>query len=288
MSQQSIKLSLSYYERKIVAEWLPDFAGHLELSSKNARTLSFTLPELQQLLHAAKNDLSNHRYMRQRAQHKIIASAMQAIEDSQGIGAIPTAERLYQFRIALKQSKPEIWRRIQIKNCTLDKLHEHIQIAMGWTNSHLHDFQINGQCYGDPELLDDDFESDVFVDSTVLKIDKIVPKSGKRFRFDYRYDFGDCWQHEILFEGCLKAEKGRRYPICVEGERACPPEDVGGTHGFARYLKATSDPTHRAHKEMLEWNGPFDPMNFDSERTTRRMQRGLPDWRKADSDEFVY
>ena len=226
--------------------------------------------------------------MRQRAQHKIIASAMQAIEDSQGIGAIPTAERLYQFRIALKQSKPEIWRRIQIKNCTLDKLHEHIQIAMGWTNSHLHDFQINGQCYGDPELLDDDFESDVFVDSTVLKIDKIVPKSGQRFRFDYRYDFGDCWQHEILFEGCLKAEKGRRYPICVEGERACPPEDVGGTHGFARYLKATSDPTHRAHKEMLEWNGPFDPMNFDSERTTRRMQRGLPDWRKADSDEFVY
>ena len=123
--------------------------------------------------------------MRRNAIRHIIEIATQAIEDSQGIGAIPAAERLYQFRISLKLSKPEIWRRIQVKRCTLDKLHEHIQTAMGWTNSHLHQFQINGERYGDPQLLDDGFEDDVFIDSTDLKIDQILPKSGKRFRFEY-------------------------------------------------------------------------------------------------------
>ena len=100
--------------------------------------------------------------MRRNAMRHIIEVATQAIEDSQGIGAIPVAERLYQFRILLKHSKPEVWRRIQVKRCTLDKLHEHIQTAMGWTNSHLHQFHINGERYGDPELLDDGFEDDVF------------------------------------------------------------------------------------------------------------------------------
>ena len=281
MSQQ-IKLSLSFYERKILAELRPEFGNRWDLENTAARTLTFKLDELQQLLPALKNEPGPHRAMRSNAVRHIIDVATQAIEDSQGIGATPVAERLYQFRISLKQSKPEIWRRIQVKRCTLDKLHEHIQTAMGWTNSHLHQFHINGERYGDPELLDDGFEDDVFVDSTDLKIDQILPKSGKRFRFEYEYDFGDRWRHEVLFEGCLKAAKGQRYPLCVEGDRACPPEDVGGIRGYTRYLKVLGNPTHKDHQDMLEWRGPFDPDSFDSEKTTKRMRRGLPDWRKMD------
>jgi hypothetical protein len=209
----------------------------------------------------------------------IVDTITKALEESTGIGSIPASERLYQFKITLLESQPPIWRRIQVKNCTLDKLHEHIQTAMGWTTSHRHQFEIDGERYGDPELLDDGFEDFECVDSTVAKISEIVPKDGKRFRFTYEYDFGDDWQHEVLFEGCLRAKKGQRYPICVEGERACPPEDVGGVWGYAEFLEAIADPKHEEHHRMLEWAGDFDAEKFDAGKATKAMRRGLPDWR---------
>ena len=121
-------------------------------------------------------------------------------------------ERVFQFKITLQGIAPPIWRRIQTKDCTLDKLHEHIQTAMGWTNSHLHQFEIDGELYGDPMLMEDNFEEMDYKDSTSTRLSKILPKDGKRFRFKYEYDFGDGWEHEILFEGLLPAEKGIRYP----------------------------------------------------------------------------
>jgi len=158
---------------------------------------------------------------------------------------------------------------------------------MGWTNSHLHQFEIKGKFYGDPELLSEGFEEAIpVIDSLRTKISEIVSKSGKRFQFKYEYDFGDGWEHEILFEGRLAAEKGVRYPICVEGERACPPEDVGGTYGYREFLKAVANPRHEQHEELTEWykeiaqgQGPFDPEEFDAGAATRAMRRGLPDWR---------
>lgn len=172
---------------------------------------------------------------------------------------------VYQFKITLKGIKPPIWRRIQTKDCTLDKLHEHIQTAMGWTNSHLHQFDIGGVRHGDPELLQGDWGDDEpLVNSRRTKISKIVPADGKRFRFSYEYDFGDGWEHEILFEGCLQAEKGTRYPLCLEGSRACPQEDVGGIYGYMEYLEALADPNHERHEEFMEWSGPFDSEVFDA------------------------
>ena len=196
---------------------------------------------------------------------------------------IPASERLYQFKITLKEIRPSIWRRIQVKDCTLDKLHEHIQTAMGWTNSHLHQFKIGGVLYGDPELLCEGFEDGPeVVNSLETKISDIVPQDGKRFKFEYEYDFGDGWEHEILFERCLRAEKRVRYPLCVEGERACPPEDVGGSGGYAEFLAALADPKHEEHESYLEWGGPFDPEKFDAQAATKRMRRGLPNWREMD------
>lgn len=118
------------------------------------------------------------------------------------------------------------------------------------------------------------------VDSQETKISTIVREDGQPFRFEYEYDFGDDWQHEILFEGCLRAEEGARYPLCVEGERACPPEDVGGTYGYREYLEGMADPEHEQHESLMAWRGPFDPDKFDAAAATRRMRRGLPDWRR--------
>ncbi len=165
----------------------------------------------------------------------------------------------------------------------LDKLHEHIQTAMGWTNSHLHQFKIGRVIYGDPELLYEGWQDETPpVNSLRIKISKIVPADGKRFRFEYEYDFGDGWEHEVLFEGCLQAEKGTRYPLCVEGERACPPEDVGGGSGYRKYLKTLSNPDHREWEETSDWRGPYRPEHFDAQAATKAMQKGLPNWREME------
>ena len=120
------------------------------------------------------------------------------------------------------------------------------------------------------------------VNSLRTKVSTIIPEDGKRFQFDYEYDFGDGWEHEILFEGCLQAEKGTRYPLCLEGQRACPPEDVGGSYGYQEYLEALANPKHERHKEFMEWSGRFNPEKFDAKVVTKRMQQGLPNWREME------
>ena len=193
------------------------------------------------------------------------------------------AGTVFQFKITLLGIEPPIWRRIQTKDCTLDKLHEHIQTAMGWTNSHLHQFKIGGVIHGDPQLLYEGWQDETPpVDSRRLKVSKIVPHDGKRLSFQYEYDFGDGWEHEVLFEGFLPARKSVKYPLCVEGERACPPEDVGGTGGYDEYLEALADPKHEEHDSYMEWRGPFDPDAFDAKAATKEMRKGLPNWREME------
>jgi hypothetical protein len=272
---------LTQAQRKVVADLFPDLTDRLKLAEKNPRTIPFTTKELESIrdkTNTARSHADNG-MIRNSLRH-VVDAITKALEESEGIGSIPASERLYQFKITLLESQPPIWRRIQVRNGTLDKLHLQIQTAMGWTNSHLHQFEIDGERHGDPELIDDGFEDFECVDSTIRKISEIVPKDGKRFQFTYEYDFGDCWKHDVLFEGCLKAEKGGRYPLCVEGERACPPEDVGGIGGYEEFLEALADPKHEQHDDFVEWAGEFDPEMFDVEKTTKAMRRGLPDWRQ--------
>jgi hypothetical protein len=152
---------------------------------------------------------------------------------------------------------------------------------MGWTNSHLHRFEIGDIDYGDPDLLCEGWQDESSpVNSLETQISAIIPDDGTQFRFEYEYDFGDGWEREILFEGYLQAEERGRYPVCVEGERACPPEDVGGPLGYDDYLEVMSDPEHEEHESHMEWLGPFDPEAFDAVYATKRMRRGLPDWRR--------
>ena len=277
---KSLNVQFTVAQRKVVADLLPHLAERLKLDEKNQRTITFTTQELESIRDKA-NVARRHADsgMKRNSLRHVVDAITKALEESEGIGSIPASERLYQFKITLLESQPPIWRRIQVRNCTLDRLHKHIQTAMGWTNSHLHQFEIDGERHGDPELIDDGFEDFECVDSTIRKISEIVPKDGKRFGFLYEYDFGDGWKHEVLFEGCLKAESGDRYPLCVEGECACPPEDVGGIGGYEEFLEALADPKHEQHDAFVEWAGEFDPEMFDAEKTTKLMRRGIPDWR---------
>lgn len=184
---------------------------------------------------------------------------------------------LYQFKITLLDVNPLIWRRIQVEDCTLDKFHEYIQTAMGWLNCHLHLFEVEGERYGDPEQMDDGFDGFKAKDSTKKLLSSVLPKSGKLFSFRYSYDFGDDWEHEVLFEGSLPVDPKKKYPLCVEGERACPPEDCGGPWGYVDFLAAIKDPKHEEHENMLEWiGGEFNPKTFSAKDATRAMRKGMP------------
>ena len=219
------------------------------------------------------------KYLVERLQEEIGGATKPNERKRKAPRAKTAAKHIFQFKITLLESQPPIWRRIQVEDCTLDKLHEHIQTAMGWTNSHLHQFEITDQRYGDPDLLEEDFEEFGYINSTHTKISQILPKDRTRFRFIYEYDFGDDWLHEVLFEGCPKPQPRKKYPLCLEGERACPPEDVGGIGGYAEFLEALADPQHEEHAAFLQWSGPFNPDEFDAQAATKAMKEGLPNWR---------
>jgi hypothetical protein len=187
---------------------------------------------------------------------------------------------VYQFKITLLGVKPPIWRRILVPECTLAELHAHIQCAMGWTNSHLHQFRIGDQYFSDPTLMEDAFDELECEDSTVVRLSDIVPPNKKRFRLVYEYDFGDSWEHEVLLEAVLPPEPGVNYPLCVTGKRACPPEDIGGVWGYADFLQAIVDPKHEL-RDMIDssFAREFDAEKFDPADATKAMHVGLPDWR---------
>ena len=271
-----IKLTLA--QRKLVAKVAPAFADRLKLDEPNQRVIDFSMAELKKLKQRAESaiDKASTGYER-RPLRLVLQATDQTIAQAR---KLPPSDIVYQFRIILLESRPPIWRRIQVQDGTLDKLHEHIQTAMGWTNSHLHHFRIGEQLYGDPLLMQENFEDMDYKDSTTTKISDILPKTGKRFRFQYEYDFGDSWYHEVLFEGVMRAEAKVKYPRCVEGARACPPEDCGGIWGYADFVDAIQNPDNPKHEEMLEWvGGRFDPEAFDPMKATRAMRKGLPDWR---------
>lgn len=181
-------------------------------------------------------------------------------------------ELIYQFKVTLLDIKPAIWRRIQVSACTLADLHGYIQAAFGWWNYHLHQFDIDSERYGPPAPDDMDFGLEM-IDETDVPLRKLIPKSGRKSRWIYEYDFGDGWRHEILFEGFPSVDSKVKYPRCVQGERACPPEDCGGPWGYADYLAAIADPRHERHEELLEWRGPFDPEAFDVNEATKEMRK---------------
>lgn len=136
----------------------------------------------------------------------------------------------------------------------LSRLHAVFQVAMGWTNSHLHQFVVGPNYFGVPHT---EFDNDT-EDEKRVQLTQIAPNVGDRFV--YEYDFGDGWHHNVLVEKVVEPERGQRYPNCLGGKRACPPEDCGGPWGYTEFVEAIQDPSHKKHDNMLEWlGGSFDP-----------------------------
>jgi Plasmid pRiA4b ORF-3-like protein len=180
---------------------------------------------------------------------------------------------ILQLKITLAEIEPPIWRRVLVPAETdLGSLHDLLQAAMGWTNSHLHQFTLRDRRFSDPRL-DDDGELE-FEDERRVRLDQLV---GAGQALGYEYDFGDSWEHEVLVEKILEPDSRMSYPACIAGARACPPEDVGGTTGYARLLESIADPRDPERDEFLTWlGGVFDPEGFDLNLTNRALRGGRP------------
>jgi len=178
------------------------------------------------------------------------------------------SKTVFQLRISLKDYVPVIWRRLLVPGgITLAKLHLMIQAAMGWEDYHLRCFEIDGVRYGIP---DPEFDMMDVDDESVRVADLIGPRS----RFDYEYDFGDSWHHEVVVEDVTPVDLVLKFGVCLDGQRACPPEDVGGVYMFATVLEAIRDPEHAESPEYLHWLPPgFDPEAFNLGAINASLQR---------------
>jgi hypothetical protein len=215
-------------------------------------------------------------------------------------------DKIAHIRIALKGTKPLIWRRVAVlADITLGQLHEVIQIVMGWTDSHLHQFILRDKgLKPSREEMARQFQEDawdevflsrmhgerVFVpvktpfgddtelegeDENAVTLAEVCPKV--KSRIAYQYDFGDDWEHVIEVQKIVEPEAGVEYPVCLAGKNACPPEDCGGVWGYYEMLDAVKDPDHERHEECAEWLGEdFDPQAFDLDE----VNDALGEWRK--------
>jgi hypothetical protein len=175
--------------------------------------------------------------------------------------ARPPAE-VYQLKVTLKYTTPPIWRRIRIPaNATFEDLHHAIQDAMGWENCHLHGFEVINPRTGKRDLIGEPDGEVVTVPESRRRLSYYFGKGINRAV--YIYDFGDGWIHDVKLEKILPMAKGERYPMCLAGKRACPPEDVGGVYGYMHALEVLSDPTSDEYEGMKKWFPPdFNPESF--------------------------
>ncbi|MBC2712102.1 MAG: plasmid pRiA4b ORF-3 family protein [Desulfosarcina sp.] len=190
-------------------------------------------------------------------------------------------DRLYLLKIRLLDIEPEIWRRFVVPgSITLDRLHDVIQIVMGWEDYHLYSFTIGKKRYTEnPESREDGADDGRF------RLVDLIKQKGRTF--DYRYDFGDCWEHEITIEDNRYFNPELQTTVaCIEGERACPPEDVGGVPGYYKYYRGLIDPEHEEHNSYKTWyggsawNGVFEGEAYDIEKTNCELMKYLR-WSRA-------
>ncbi|MFY9942876.1 MAG: plasmid pRiA4b ORF-3 family protein [Desulfobacterales bacterium] len=171
-------------------------------------------------------------------------------------------KKTYQLKIGLKGAKPPIWRRFLVDSTmVLAEFHDVLQIVMGWSDSHLHQFTADGTAYGTP---DPEFDLEGVRDERKVKLAQLLRH--EKDAMIYEYDFGDGWTHTITLEKILPLDLKSGLPVCLKAKGACPPEDVGGLWGYYELLEALKDPKHPEHEESKEWIGEdFDPDAYDLE-----------------------
>jgi hypothetical protein len=195
-------------------------------------------------------------------------AARRAARSVAGRPPAPSASTTYQLKVTLKGTKPPIWRRIEVPgSIALSDLHTVIQVAMGWTNSHLHEFAIGGRQYGG---IDDDAPEELLEEAGYT----LAEVAGERDRFEYLYDFGDDWNHVVTVEKVVPGSDDVSVPRCLAGRRNCPPEDVGGVWGLEEFLKAYNDPAQEGHSFYRDWLGDgYDAAAFDLDETNAELAK---------------
>ena len=186
---------------------------------------------------------------------------------------------LYQLKVTLQEIPPPVWRLIQMwEDATLAQLHRTLQIVMGWEDCHLHEFAIGRRIYSVPDPDDDLYEREV-IDESRVRLKEVLQRVGTRF--EYLYDFGDSWRHDLRLEAIVLPDPEASYPRCLAGERRAPPEDVGGSSGYEDYLEAMADLGHEEHENVLQWRGPFDPEAFSLTAVNQQLQKKFRSVRKT-------
>jgi hypothetical protein len=272
-------LELTEAQRRTILNYA-DLPAHLAnaLSAQGAAdaTTPFTLDELDELLDrlemAAYRARGNEKQKVLRIVQKVAGLLGSEITPPHGTThqTPQTASTIFQIKMTLKGIAPPIWRRIHTPDCTLEELHEITQVTMGWAFEHPYRFTIGGVDYTDPAMTSDEEVGDAC--GTTLSA--VLPTENRRPRFSYEYDFGDEWIHQLIVEERLPPKDGVKYPICVGGQRACPPEDCGGPWSYPDLVEAIGDPDHPMHEELLEWvGGEFDPGRFDQDAVNKELRR---------------
>jgi hypothetical protein len=173
-------------------------------------------------------------------------------------------EKLFELKVSLENISSPPWRRLALpETASLYDLHHAIQIAFGWTNSHLYLFNASGKIFGNPVLMNDDYmDGEVKVtDDKTVGIREILKKNGDKIA--YEYDFGDSWLHTITLEAIKDNDADLKLPFCLDGAMAAPPEDCGGVFGFENLKTVMKSSKHPEYKELTEWLGkPIDPQKF--------------------------
>ena len=194
--------------------------------------------------------------------------------------------QIYQFKVTLLDIAPPIWRRIQVPAVySFWDLHVAIQDAMGWQDYHLHQFRIKDPQTGDVAKIgipgDELFEDKPDVPGWEVSISDYFPNPGSRA--DYLYDFGDGWEHDVVLEDIVSREAKKKYPQCVTGASACPPEDCGGVGGYDNLVRVMGDPSDEEYATMVDWLGErYDPERFDPKKV--RFDNPRKRWDKAFGD----
>jgi hypothetical protein len=188
---------------------------------------------------------------------------------------MPTAKAnpsIYELKITLLDITRPIWRRVQVPSTIrLSRLHDVFQIVMGWTDSHIHQFEKDEKHYAVP---DPEFEDDIkIIDEGPVPLDTVLLAEGDSMI--YVYDFGDNWRHEVILEKILASDAATSpKPVCLAGERRCPPEDVGGPMGYEEFLNVIFEPGHEQFGQLRVWSGgTFHAEEFDVEAVNKILER---------------
>jgi len=183
------------------------------------------------------------------------------------------SDAVIRLKIELQDTKPPIWRRIEVPSAiSLKDLHSVIQAAMGWENVHLFRFEAGRERIDGPGLGGAGPYGQSSITAGRVRLDDLTARNIKRFT--YLYDMGDNWEHELRIENVLPADAAVLYPRYIDGAGRCPPEDVGGIPGFYNLVEALGDPTHPDHEHLMEWHGgPFDQTAIATDEIRKRLTK---------------